>query len=104
MNARKLWSARLGQWAFGSAMAWACIGPTFGLNQLLRGSFICCTGTSLVCCLGPYPCSTAIACGCYGTDPSGNCDTSATHTCPTYCTPSSATGICSIGGMSPCYY
>src|SRR5262249_41129888 len=105
MNARKFPGTRLGQWIFGSAVAWGCIGPST-LGDLLRGSFSCCSTTIAVGCLGPGTCPLIYQCTCANVG-TGNCDLAPSHDCLRYpgCANQTQAGKCDQSiEMSVCYY
>ena len=108
MNARKFFRRRLGEWVFGSAVAWGCAAP-FGAGADLMGgqSTGHCIGTQAATCTGAAGCGsyqycqcilgqggncgpTNIVCpqdlGCYGYN-TGDCDVSVAGMCPIYYPP-----------------
>jgi hypothetical protein len=99
---------KLGEWVYGSAVAWGCTAPIFGPNDLLRGSVGCCFGTILVACEGGGACDGHSACQCnYDKPPweeGGDCVglPGTLGFCPTGCL--NVESRCDQGPMSSCYY
>jgi hypothetical protein len=105
MRTRKWGRARLGEWVFGSAMAWGCLAPT-GASDLLSGSTGCCYGTTAGTCQfnGGTNCSASSYCKCTPQFPGGNCVIKpSTVQCPSGCVGPN-TGDCDQGSMCPIYY
>jgi hypothetical protein len=114
MNARKLRLAKLGEWVFGSTMAWGVIAPSAALSDLLGGqSGPCCGGAQFVeciwqngsACLGGPTGNNMFAgrfCSCFG-GPGGICTTfNSPCVAPCFAPPGSNPGRCNIN--TNCYY
>jgi hypothetical protein len=108
---RKLGRAKLGEWVFGSAMAWGCMAPSAALTDLLGGQSIpCCAGSQIIDCI--YQNGSACVgtgnmphfCGCFGGGPGHGVCTLAQNPCTTPCAvpPGYAPGTCNTN--SNCYY
>jgi hypothetical protein len=68
MFLRKLWTAKLGEWLFGTGVAIACIAP-IGANASTLGGKLHCSGSEMMLCLDNttgLPCTNASG---DGTDP-----------------------------------
>ncbi len=122
MNARELWKRRIGEWVFGSAVAWGCTvpfgagGDLFGgQNNGPGGGWGHCSGTTTV------PCQSNMGGTCSGSTCTcimetwhgggSQCDPIETEgalgtVCPTGCHPAMQPSSCKGGGvpMGPCYY
>ena len=79
MNLQKLGRAKLGEWVFGSAMAWGCIAPSAALSDLLGGQQLGCAGAKEIDCIYPMNGSACGGsgpplsfCACFGSAP-GRC-------------------------------
>lgn len=110
MSARELWKARLGEWIFGSAVAWGCVLPWSGAGGLLGGQPgpnavpIGCSGTAAFPCTGGSHCTGTI-CDCIWDPPgSGDCIALEGFGCPTGCDQPTFGFRCTSGPMASCYY
>jgi hypothetical protein len=105
MKMRKWGRAPLGEWVFGSAMAWGCLAP-IGANDLLSGSTGSCFGTSYSPCQsnGGPNCSSTSYCNCSVPGGTGNCNPKPPNDqCPSGCGGPNP-GECDQGPMCPVYY
>lgn len=104
MKVQDFWKARLGEWVFGSVVAWGCMLPYGGVSDLLGGqSGGHCSATTTMPCQGMSPCSSYSYCQCVYGSGSGVCEPVQFY-CPTGCYSPSQPSRCTSGSMNNCYY
>jgi hypothetical protein len=116
MFLRKLWTAKLGEWLFGTGVAVACIVP-IGASASTTGGFLMCAGSEMLQCLDNttgLPCSNLSgdgsdptmldACGTLPGEGSGMYPSAAKWKCAVGCNNGALEGHdCSVNNAG-CYY
>ena len=110
MNARQLWTPKVGEWVFGSAMAVASVVPA-AVPGDLEGGCVACQGAREVLCTNPSnpndPCTNGLgmhstcAAIAWSSGPAGCYRSNIGLACPTGCVPTTRSG-CTYNNT--CYY